>query len=63
MLVHGLHAREQPLPVVFPRPSPFVRIRLHFHLATSAFFPGAISFQENLLDWLVLQEQEILAVF
>ena len=32
MPVHGLHAREQPLPVVFPRPISLVRKRLYFHL-------------------------------
>lgn len=48
VLVHCLHAREQPLSVVLPCPVSLVRKRLHFHLATaSAFFPGAFSFQEN----------------
>ena len=39
MLVHRLHARKQPLPVILPRPISFVRKRLHFHVVTaSAFF-------------------------
>jgi hypothetical protein len=48
MFVHGLHARQQPLPVVLPGPIPFVRKRLYLHLVTAiAFSLAAISFQEN----------------
>src|SRR5438552_12151070 len=38
MLVHGLHAREQPLPVVPPRPISFVSKRPHFHRYPLAAF-------------------------
>ncbi len=48
MLVHGLHAREQPLPVVLPRPTSFVCKRLHFHLVTgSAFFLAPFPFRKT----------------
>src|SRR5260370_39957527 len=51
MLVHGLHARKQPLPVVLPRPISFVCERLHSHLVTaSALFLAPFPFTENLLD-------------
>ena len=46
VLVHGLHAWEQPLPVVLPRPVPFVRKGLHSHLVTaSAFFLAPFPFR------------------
>src|SRR5229473_2271668 len=38
MLVHGLNARKQPLPVVLPRPISFVCKGLHFHLVTAGAF-------------------------
>src|SRR5713226_3011168 len=48
MLVHGLHAREQPLPVVLPRPISFVCKRLHFHLVTpSTFFLAPLPFRKT----------------
>ena len=42
VFVHCLHARKQPLPVVFPRPSPCVRKRHHFHLTTASVFSLAL---------------------
>ena len=46
VLVHCLHAREQPLSVVLPSPISLVRKRLHFHLATaSAFFLALFPFR------------------
>ncbi len=38
VLVHCLHAREEPLSVVLPGPISLVRKRLHFHLATASAF-------------------------
>ena len=47
VLVHCLHAREQPLSVVLPGPISLVRKRLHFHLATaSAFFLALFPFRK-----------------
>ena len=41
MLVHRLHAWEQPLSIVFSRPIPFVRIRLYFHWQLLSASSGA----------------------
>jgi len=63
MLVHGLHGREQPLPVVLPRPISFVGKRLHFHLVTaSAFFLAPFPFRKTFSTGLP-EEQKILSVF
>ena len=47
VLVHCLHARQQPLSVILPGPISLVRKRLHFHLATaSAFFLPPFPFKK-----------------
>ena len=42
VLVHCLHAREQPLSIVLPGPISLVRKRLHSHLATVGVFFSAL---------------------
>jgi hypothetical protein len=37
VFIHCLHARQQPLPVVFPRPISLICERLHFHLRHRRF--------------------------
>ena len=50
VVIHCLHARQQPLPVVFPRPISLVRKRLHFHPATPQRLFLAPFLQETRLD-------------
>src|SRR6266852_239377 len=40
VLIHCLHAWQQPLPVVFPRPISLVRKRFHSHLRHRGYFPA-----------------------
>jgi len=64
MLVHGLHAWEQPLPVVLPGPIPLVSKRLHFHLGRclAPLHSWLPSLQENLCTGLYTGSEIILIV-
>ena len=44
MFIHCLHARQQPLPIVFPRPFSFVRKGFHYHFRHHGLFPSSLRF-------------------
>lgn len=59
VLIHRLHARQQPLPIVFPRPISLVCKGFHFHLRHH----GRISQLPSLLKrWASMKAQKLLPV-